>query len=86
MAWVMPTPAASQLAGHGLKSGARRGDDAHATRCRWCVQHLIGKPERDAVDDGRARIGPHDQQPAFPPESLEAHLILNATLSLYRKT
>ena len=70
---------ADSLAGHvtrhGLQSRAACGDDAH----RPGRDH-IGKAQRHMVEDRRACVWPHHEQPLLPRQRLECDFILDGDI------
>ena len=64
-----------------LRAGARGAD--HADRA---APHDVGEAERNAVDDRRAAVGPHDQEVALAASRLSATSSASGTLSLNSMT
>jgi hypothetical protein len=58
---------------HFLQSGTGRGDEADVA-----AAHDVREAERNAVDDRRAAIGPHDEQLARRGVALDHALVVDA--------
>ena len=76
-----PDPRRVEQAADLLRPGARRADDADRP-----ALDRVGEAERDAVDDRRAAVGAHEQQPALERAALERGLLLEATPSEKQNT
>ena len=64
-------PRVGDEAGDLLDAGAGRADDADVA-----TRNGIGERQRHAGDDGRAAVGPHDNQPEIAGLALEGYLLL----------